>query len=80
MSYTINSLMIRCHTKQWGNSLGIIIPKDAVKKYALKPHEDILIELKGRTTVLKEMFGTLKFKKSTEEVLKEARAELESKA
>jgi len=71
--------MIRCHTKQWGNSLGIVIPKDAVKQHGLKPHEDIVIEIKGKVNVLKELFGALKFKKPTAQLLKEARAELESK-
>ena len=71
--------MIRCHTKPWGNSLGIIIPKEAVVEYALKPHEDIVIEIKGKINVLKELFGAVKFRKPTKEILKEAREEVESK-
>jgi len=71
--------MIRCHTKPWGNSLGIIIPKETVRKLALKPHEDVMIEIKGKVNVLKELFGALKFKKPTAQLLKEARQELESR-
>ncbi|HLC84602.1 MAG TPA: AbrB/MazE/SpoVT family DNA-binding domain-containing protein [Candidatus Nanoarchaeia archaeon] len=71
--------MIRCHTRKWGNSLGLIIPKEAVDRYGLKPHEDLMIDVKGRVNVLKELFGSLKFKQPTDVVLKQARRELESK-
>ncbi len=71
--------MIRCQAKPWGNSLGIIIPKEIVTKHLIKPHEEIFIEIKGKTNVLKELFGTLKFKKPTKEILREAREELASK-
>ena len=71
--------MIHCHTKPWGNSLGIIIPRDIVKKHSLKPNEDIVIEIMGKVNVLKELFGSIKFKKSTKMILREAREQLESK-
>ena len=71
--------MIRCHTRKWGNSLGIIIPKDAVEKYGLHPHEDITIEVTSKTNVLKELFGSGKSGKSTEDILRRARKELKSK-
>jgi len=58
--------MIKCHTKQWGNSLGIILPKKAVQQYHLRPHEDIVIEIKEKTgNVLKELFGSHHFSKPT---------------
>ena len=71
--------MIRCQTRQWGNSVGIIIPHDVVESYSLKPNEEVIIEIKKRVNVLKELFGTLPFKKPTHQILKEARAELETK-
>ena len=36
--------MIRCQTKQWGNSLGLIVPRRIVEELHLKPHEEITIE------------------------------------
>ena len=71
--------MIRCQTKQWGNSLGLIIPREEVLKYKLKPQEELFIEITSKTNVLKDLFGVLKFKKPTAQVLKEARAEVDSK-
>ena len=38
-----------------------------------------MIDVKGRVNVLKELFGSLKFKQPTDVVLKQARRELESK-
>ncbi len=72
--------MIKCRTKQWGNSLGIIIPKEVVHQFHLRPNEGLLVEIKGKShTILQELFGTLHFKKSTRQLLREARASLESK-
>jgi antitoxin component of MazEF toxin-antitoxin module len=66
--------MICCKTKQWGNSLGIIIPKEVVKELNIKPEEEICIDFTGKkTNVLKEMFGTAKFKRGTEDILKDIR-------
>ena len=38
-----------------------------------KPSKKLYIEISKSSNVLKEMFGKAKFKKSTEEILKEAR-------
>ena len=38
-----------------------------------------LTDMQAKENPLKELFGALKFKKSTEEILKEARKELEGK-
>lgn len=66
--------MVTCKTKQWGNSLGIIIPKGVVKELNLKPNEEVFIDInKKGTNVLKELFGTMKFKRPTEDILKEVR-------
>lgn len=66
--------MISCKTKQWGNSLGIIIPKDIVREMNIKPEEEIRVEIsKKKSNVLKELFGALPSKKPTEQLLKEVR-------
>lgn len=72
-------MAIQVKTKKWGNSIGIVIPSETVEKFNLKPKETILIEIEKKDNVLKEMFGKLKFKKPTEQILKEVRKDLEGK-
>lgn len=60
-------------TKQWGNSLALIIPSDKVKEMKLKPGEEVNMKLEKKTNVLKELFGAIQFNKSTEQLLKEER-------
>ena len=72
--------MIHCQTKQWGNSIGIIIPSQIVKELNIRPNEEVVIEIKGKSqTVLRELFGAIKLSRPGKELLKEARKELESK-
>ena len=72
-------MAIEVKTKKWGNSIGVVIPIETADKLNLKPEETIIIEITKKDKVLKELFGSLKFKKSTEQILKEARADLEGK-
>ena len=72
-------MAIEVKTKQWGNSLGIVIPAEITNKLNIKPNEEIIIEIEKKNNVLKELFGALKTKKSTEQILKEARKDFESK-
>lgn len=72
--------MLKAHTRKWGNSIGIVIPKQTVSELNLKPHEDVVIEIRKKAgTVLKELFGTLRWKKPIQSLLREARQELRSK-
>ena len=70
---------INAKTKKWGNSLGILLDKNSVKKANLKENEKIKIILLKNKNVLKETFGTLKFKKSTEQMMREIDKDLDSK-
>lgn len=62
--------------KRWGNSFGVLIPTEIVKKENLKEGQKIGIILLKRSDVLKKTFGTLKLKKSTQKIKNELRAEL----
>ncbi len=76
----LNSYMaIEVKTKKWGSSIGIVIPREAVERLNIKPEEEIIIEIEKKNNVLKELFGKAKFKKSTEQILKEVRKDLEGK-
>lgn len=67
--------MLVTKTRRWGNSLGVRIPKDVVNEMRLTENQEIVLEIKPKENVLKELFGFAKGKtsKSTEDILKEAR-------
>ena len=71
-------MAVEVETKQWGNSIGVIIPKELVHSLKIKPKDKITLEIK-KENPLKELFGALKFEKSTEKIIKENRKLLESK-
>ncbi|MEK6899270.1 MAG: hypothetical protein AABW79_04200 [Nanoarchaeota archaeon] len=72
-------MTLQVKTKKWGNSIGIIIPSEAVERFNIKPEERLMIKIEGKENSLKELFGAIKFKKSTKKIIAEARKEMESK-
>ena len=70
--------MLITKTRKWGNSLGVRIPKNAVKEMKLRVNQEIAIEIKPKENVLNELFGFArgKINKSTEDILKESRKNL----
>ena len=71
--------MIASKAKKWGNSIGVILPKELVEEKGIKPEDDIFIEVEKKGNALKELAGALRFKKPTEELLEESRKEMKSK-
>ncbi len=74
--------MIAVKAKQWGNSIGIVIPKAVAEEKGIKLGEEVLVEIekKSKKTVLQELFGALSFHgKPTKQLVSESRKELESK-
>ena len=65
---------IEVKTKEWGSSLGIILPKPLVDEVGIKANETIIVDVrKGHKA--KEFFGLLKgWKRNTQEIKDEARA------
>ena len=58
--------------KKWGNSLGITIPSEIIKDENIKPKQKINVLVIGDySKKLKKIFGTLKLKKPTQQVMKE---------
>jgi len=58
--------------KKWGNSLGITIPKEIVDEEGIKEGKKIRIFVSvEKKNVLKETFGTLKWKKPTQKIMEE---------
>ena len=58
--------------KEWGNSLGITIPKEIIRKEQISPRKKgKFLVLGTKMDKLKESFGTLKLKKSTQQAMDE---------
>jgi len=72
-------MAVAVKVRDWGNSKGVILPKEFVKENHITTGEEISIEITRKRNVLKGLFGTGKFKRSTEEIMRDARRELESK-
>ena len=70
--------MIISKTKRWGNSLGVIIPKEEVQHLHLKEDEPVVIEIIKAGNPLKELFGFGKEDKISKKEFLETRALLES--
>ena len=78
--------MFRSETKlrAWGNSVGVILPKELVKEEKLSIDDEVEIIVKKKSNPLKDAFGKLReFKaksdKSTDEILREVDEELKSR-
>ena len=58
--------------KQWGNSLGITIPKDVVDKEQLSPGKRVrVLVVADRRSELRKVFGSLKLKMPTQKAMEE---------
>ena len=62
--------------KKWGNSFAIRISKSRVIQNKMKVNEKFRLILIPERNILKETFGTGKFKGSTEKLLKQVDKEL----
>lgn len=61
--------------KEWGNSLGIIIPREVANKEHIRANEDVIVEIK-RKNALREVFGSVKgWKINTQKLKDELRKE-----
>ena len=72
-------MITKTKTKKWGNSIGIVIPKETIESMRIKLGESIVIDIQKKECVLKELFGSLKFKTPTRKLLDEVRRDLEGK-
>ena len=64
---------IECKTRKLGGSIGIILPKEVVKKEGIKPNQTLKIEIKTRPKA-REIWGLFPdWKTSTQKLKDEAR-------
>ena len=69
-------LEVEAKVRKWGRSFGVVIPKEKIKEEGIKENETITLLIGKKKNVLKETFGTLKFKKSTDRMMREIDKEL----
>lgn len=62
--------------RKWGNSYGIIITGDVLKRQGFKEGEEVDAILVKKSNVLRETFGTHKFSKPIKKLMKEVDKEL----
>ncbi len=66
-------------TKKWGNSIGVILPKEMLEKENIKgEHEKVFILVRKQDNTFEKTFGMLKgkIKKPTQQIKDELREEL----
>lgn len=56
-----------CIPRKWGNSLGIVFPKEVVEKASIKAKKKIRVLIREKEVDLSEIFGSLKTKMSGQE-------------
>lgn len=71
--------MLVCKIKKWGNSIGILIPKEEAMTLQLKEKQEVIVEIKPKENPLKELFGFGKKNKITEKEFLRTRKLLQSK-
>ena len=67
-------MRVRGVVRRIGNSLGLIIPSEEVERHKIREGDVVELEVEKRAS-LREIFGSLKFPKSSQEMKDEARAE-----
>ena len=65
-------ITIESQLRNWGRSIGVVIPKEAVIKEHLAEGDTVEIIILKKSNALKETFGKFKFKRTTDEILKES--------
>jgi len=66
--------------KAWGNSIGVVIPKEDIKKEGLHVDQKVKVIITPvKTLKVKDIFGKLKLGINTKDLLKEVDEELDSK-
>lgn len=65
---------LKAKVKKWGNSLGIILPKNT----GMKENQDVIVHIAParQVTRVKDIFGAGKLRKSVAELMKEIDEEL----
>ena len=61
VSYTRITMQGKARLKRWGNSYGVVVPKEVVEKEGLKEGEEVEITVR-KASDIKHLFGKYQFK------------------
>jgi len=61
MNYTCLTVQAKSKLKRWGNSFGVVVPKDIVEKEGLKEGEVVEISVR-KASDIKQLFGKYPFR------------------
>lgn len=65
-------LQIKAKTKKLGNGIGVLLPKRLVERENIKPNQEVTLIINNKPiTKGKDIWGTFKFKESTEKLMRE---------
>jgi bifunctional DNA-binding transcriptional regulator/antitoxin component of YhaV-PrlF toxin-antitoxin module len=71
--------MIITKTRKWGNSIGVVLPKEDLDRLRIRENEEVLVEVRKRSSPLKELFGAGKANSIRPQDLKQMRLEWEGR-
>lgn len=66
---------IEAKPRKWGNSIGIVIPKEVVDEQHITLKDSLVVEIRKKKSKkeIKELFGKFSFDKSTQRIKEEMR-------
>lgn len=71
-NYMDKMLELQGEIKKWGNSAAIRLSRSDLLKSKLQFNQRVKVLIIPKNNVLKEMFGTFKFKEPVEKIMKES--------
>ena len=71
--------MFMSKTKKWGNSIGILIPKQEAFRLHLQEDREVVVDLMAKENPFQELFGVGRRKKITRQEFLTTRNLLEAK-
>ena len=72
--------MFVCKTKKWGNSIGLLVPKQEARKLNLQENREVAVDIIVKDNPFQELFGFGNRKKITREDFLEIRKLLEPRS
>ncbi len=60
--------------KRWGNSLGLIVPAEAVRERKLQNGDSIEIEIRGKAQTLYDLVGSVRLHGSLDSLMRDVKA------
>ena len=64
---------VKTITRKWGNSIGIALSRDIIKRAHIKPNKEIRLYIPEKRLNLSKVFGTLKINESTQKIVDKIR-------